>query len=161
MVLCVDEKPAVQALERTQPVLPLVMGQSSRATATYKQHGVTNLFAALNVATGTDTVASRPSARHERRGREGSILQWKPTATSARAGRGVGGGVRSSRRVLTLGFARMKLALFKRSEVWRERARTWLFELAQRSIASSEQAEDEVLLALSWVMHDHRTASYL
>src|SRR5882724_5198597 len=51
VVLCVDEKPAVQALERTQPVLPLVMGQSSRATATYKRHGVTNLFAALNVAT--------------------------------------------------------------------------------------------------------------
>jgi transposase len=63
VVLCVDEKPAVQALERTQPVLPLVMGQSSRATATYKRHGVTNLFAALNVATGKVIGACFPDKR--------------------------------------------------------------------------------------------------
>ena len=52
VVLCLDEKSQVQALERTQPILPLVFGQSERATATYKRHGTTNLFAALNVATG-------------------------------------------------------------------------------------------------------------
>jgi transposase len=63
VVLCVDEKPAVQALERTQPVLPLVMGQSSRATATYTRHGVTNLFAALNVATGKVIGACFPEKR--------------------------------------------------------------------------------------------------
>jgi transposase len=63
VVLCVDEKPAVQALERTQPVLPLVMGQSSRATATYTRHGVTNLFAALNVATGRVIGACFPEKR--------------------------------------------------------------------------------------------------
>jgi transposase len=63
VVLCVDEKAAVQALERTQPVLPLVFGQSARATATYKRHGVTNLFAALDVATGTVIGACFPEKR--------------------------------------------------------------------------------------------------
>lgn len=52
VVLCLDEKSQVQALERTQPILPLVFGQSERVTATYKRHGTTNLFAALDVATG-------------------------------------------------------------------------------------------------------------
>ena len=52
VVLCIDEKSQVQALERRQPILPLVFGQSERATATYARHGTTNLFAALDVATG-------------------------------------------------------------------------------------------------------------
>jgi transposase len=52
VVLCLDEKSQVQALERTQPVLPLVFGQSERATATYFRHGTTNLFAALDVRSG-------------------------------------------------------------------------------------------------------------
>lgn len=52
VVLCIDEKSQVQALERKQPILPLVFGQPERATATYQRHGVTNLFAALDVATG-------------------------------------------------------------------------------------------------------------
>ena len=63
VVLCVDEKSSVQALERTQPMLPLVFGQSPRATATYKRHGVTNLFAALNVATGKVIGACFPDKR--------------------------------------------------------------------------------------------------
>jgi transposase len=52
VVLCLDEKSQIQALERTQPILPLVFGQSERATATYSRHGTTNLFAALDIATG-------------------------------------------------------------------------------------------------------------
>ncbi|MFI5312467.1 MAG: IS630 family transposase [Gemmatimonadales bacterium] len=52
VVLCLDEKSQIQALERSQPVLPLVFGQPVRATATYSRHGTTNLFAALNIATG-------------------------------------------------------------------------------------------------------------
>src|SRR6185436_11521573 len=52
IVLCLDEKSQIQALERTQPVLPLTFGQSQRATATYARHGTTNLFAALDVKTG-------------------------------------------------------------------------------------------------------------
>ncbi len=53
VVLCLDEKSQVQALERTQPVLPLVFGAPERVTATYRRHGTTNLFAALDVAAGT------------------------------------------------------------------------------------------------------------
>jgi len=52
IVLCLDEKSQIQALERTQPILPLVFGQSARATATYARHGTTNLFAALDIRTG-------------------------------------------------------------------------------------------------------------
>jgi transposase len=52
VVLCLDEKSQIQALERTQPLLPLVFGQPARATATYRRHGTTNLFAALDIATG-------------------------------------------------------------------------------------------------------------
>ena len=52
VVLCVDEKSQIQALERRQPLLPLVFGQPERATATYSRHGTTNLFAALDAATG-------------------------------------------------------------------------------------------------------------
>jgi len=53
VVLCLDEKPQVQALERHQPVLPMVLGKAERYTHTYTRHGTTNLFAALDVATGT------------------------------------------------------------------------------------------------------------
>lgn len=52
VVLCLDEKPQVQALSRTQPVVPTKAGQVERQTSEYKRHGTTNLFAALDVATG-------------------------------------------------------------------------------------------------------------
>jgi transposase len=52
IVLCVDEKSQVQALDRTQPLLPLEPGQAERHTHDYARHGTTSLFAALNVATG-------------------------------------------------------------------------------------------------------------
>ena len=52
MVLCVDEKSQVQALNRTQPLLPLRPGQVERRTHDYKRNGTTSLFAALDVATG-------------------------------------------------------------------------------------------------------------
>lgn len=52
VVLCVDEKSQVQALERTQPVLPMRFGQVERRTWDYVRHGTTTLFAALNTATG-------------------------------------------------------------------------------------------------------------
>jgi transposase len=50
-VFCVDEKPQIQALERTQPLLPLRPGQIERRTHDYKRHGTTTLFAALNAKT--------------------------------------------------------------------------------------------------------------
>jgi transposase len=52
IVLCVDEKSQVQALDRTQPLLPMTPGQVERGTHDYERHGTTSLFAALNVATG-------------------------------------------------------------------------------------------------------------
>lgn len=52
MVLCVDEKSQIQALDRTQPMLPLVPGVAERRTHDYERHGTTTLFAALDIATG-------------------------------------------------------------------------------------------------------------
>lgn len=52
LVLCVDEKSQIQALNRTQPILPLRPGQVERYTPEYQRHGTTSLFAALDVATG-------------------------------------------------------------------------------------------------------------
>src|SRR5260370_8949244 len=52
IVLCVDEKSQVQALDRTQPILPMRPGQAERRTHDYKRHGTTSLFAALDVASG-------------------------------------------------------------------------------------------------------------
>jgi transposase len=52
MVLCVDEKSQIQALDRTQPILPLAPGIPERRTHDYMRHGTTILFAALDVATG-------------------------------------------------------------------------------------------------------------
>src|SRR5580692_8312803 len=62
VVLCVDEKTAVQALERSQPLLPLQPGQPERRSHDYFRHGSLDLFAALNVATGQ--VIGRMRARH-------------------------------------------------------------------------------------------------
>jgi transposase len=52
MVLCVDEKSQIQALDRTQPMLPLAPGIPERRTHDYVRHGTTTLFAALDLATG-------------------------------------------------------------------------------------------------------------
>jgi len=53
LVLCVDEKSQIQALDRTQRILPLAPGVAERRTHDYRRHGTTSLFAALDVATGT------------------------------------------------------------------------------------------------------------
>jgi transposase len=53
LVLCVDEKSQMQALDRTQPLLPMRPGQIERRTHDYERHGTTSLFAALDVKTGT------------------------------------------------------------------------------------------------------------
>ena len=52
LVLCVDEKSQIQALDRTQPLLPMRPGQAERRTHDYKRQGTTSLFAALDIATG-------------------------------------------------------------------------------------------------------------
>jgi transposase len=62
LVLCVDEKTSVQALDRTAPVLPLLPGTPQRATHDSTRHGTTNLYAALDVASGN--VITEMTARH-------------------------------------------------------------------------------------------------
>jgi transposase len=52
VVLSIDEKTQIQALDRTQPLLPIDFGLSEKRTHDYKRHGTTNLFAALNTGTG-------------------------------------------------------------------------------------------------------------
>jgi DDE superfamily endonuclease len=52
LVLCVDQKSPIQALDRTQPILPIMPGVPERRTHDYSRHGTTPLFAALNIATG-------------------------------------------------------------------------------------------------------------
>jgi len=63
LVLCVDEKTQVQALERSQPVLPMRPGRPERRTHDYYRHGTLALFAALNVATGQIISATKPKHR--------------------------------------------------------------------------------------------------
>ena len=65
VVVCVDEKSQCQALERSQPILPMRSGIPERQTHDYARHGVTCLFAALEVATGQVTDACYPRHRHQ------------------------------------------------------------------------------------------------
>lgn len=65
MVLCVDEKSQTQALERTQPMLPLGLGYVEGVTHDYIRHGTTTLFAALDVATGQVLTQCKPRHRHQ------------------------------------------------------------------------------------------------
>ena len=65
LVLCVDEKSQVQALERTQPMLPLGLGYVQGITHDYNRHGTTTLFAALDVQTGTVLTDCKPRHRHQ------------------------------------------------------------------------------------------------
>jgi transposase len=64
LVFCVDEKPQVQALDRTEPVLPLRPWIPARQTHDYVRHGTTNLFAALNILDGTVLARCAPRKRH-------------------------------------------------------------------------------------------------
>ena len=65
IVLCVDEKSQVQALNRTQPILPLAPGVAARQTHDYERHGVTSLFAALDVASGVTISSCYRRHRHQ------------------------------------------------------------------------------------------------
>lgn len=65
LVLCVDEKSQCQALERTQPVLPMGLGYVEGITHDYVRHGTTTLFAALEVANGTVLTQCKPKHRHQ------------------------------------------------------------------------------------------------
>ncbi len=65
LVLCVDEKSQVQALERTQPVLPMGLGYVEGVTHDYYRHGTTTLFAALDVLDGEVITLCKPRHRHQ------------------------------------------------------------------------------------------------
>ena len=66
LVFSVDEKSQIQALDRTQPGLPLKKGRCGTMTHDYKRHGTTTLFAALDVATGSVTGQCMPRHRHQK-----------------------------------------------------------------------------------------------
>jgi putative transposase len=65
LVLCVDEKSQIQALNRTQPVLPMGLGYVEGVTHDYVRHGTTTLFAALDIATGSVFTECKPRHRHQ------------------------------------------------------------------------------------------------
>jgi len=65
LVLCTDEKSQIQALDRTQPLLPMRPGQAERRTHDYRRYGTTSLFAALDIK--TDTVIGECHRRHRAR----------------------------------------------------------------------------------------------
>src|SRR5450755_3384454 len=65
VVLCVDEKSQIQALERTQPMLPMGLGYVEGVTHDYRRHGTTTLFAALDAAKGTVIAQCRRRHRHQ------------------------------------------------------------------------------------------------
>ena len=65
VVLCVDEKTQIQALDRTQPLLPMGLGYVEGVTHDYIRHGTTTLFAALDVATGAVIAECKPRHRHQ------------------------------------------------------------------------------------------------
>jgi transposase len=65
IVLCVDEKSQVQALNRTQPILPLAPGVPARQSHDYERHGVTSLFAAMDVASGVTISNCYRRHRHQ------------------------------------------------------------------------------------------------
>jgi transposase len=65
IVLCVDEKSQIQALDRTAPMLPMQIGMPERHTHDYVRNGTTTLFAALDIATGNVTGVCKPRHRHQ------------------------------------------------------------------------------------------------
>lgn len=65
LVLCVDEKSQIQALERTQPVLPMGLGYVEGITHDYIRHGTTTLFAALDIQSGDILAQGKPRHRHQ------------------------------------------------------------------------------------------------
>lgn len=87
VVLCVDEKSQMQALDRTQPLLPLRPGQAERRTHDYKRHGTSSLFAALMVKTGVVIGECHRRHRHQEfikflNAIDGVIKETEPVGTA-------------------------------------------------------------------------------
>ena len=85
VVLCVDEKSQIQALDRTAPILPILPGTPERATHDYKRSGTSSLYAALDIATGKviGSLHSRhrsiSSSSSSRRSTERFLASWTCT----------------------------------------------------------------------------------
>ena len=104
IVLCVDEKSQIQALDRSQPMLPMRPGQPARRSHDYTRHGTTSLFAALDIATGQvigkcygrhraaefrkflDEIEAAVPARSRRPSRHGQLRHPQDTADPQLAG---------------------------------------------------------------------------
>jgi transposase len=91
LVLCVDEKSQVQALQRTQPMLPMGLGYVEGLTHDYVRHGTTTLFAALDIANGQVFAQCKPRHRHQefrltgnRRRPPWAAVSFRPVAPAAR-----------------------------------------------------------------------------
>ena len=82
-VFAVDEKPQIQALERTAPVLPMLPGVPERRSQDYVRHGTIDLFAALNTATGK--VVGKLAARHRAVDFRGTGTLGRRTAENVRS----------------------------------------------------------------------------
>jgi hypothetical protein len=95
IVVCVDEKPQAQALERTAPVLPVRPDVTEKRAHDYIRHGTTTLFAALEIATGKVTDACYPAAASRGLSNADASLGWVwPTPmASAWVWRSVRGGL--------------------------------------------------------------------
>ena len=87
LVLCVDEKSQIQALDRTQPLLPMQPGQLERGTHDYKRNGTTSLFAALDLKTSRVISQAPPAA---------SVVRWSSAVSGCYRGTGPGRSGRSS-----------------------------------------------------------------
>lgn len=102
LVLCIDEKSQIQALDRTQQIVPMQPGRIERRTHDYKRHGTTSLFAALDVATGKvmgmcaprhrskeflsflkKIDADTPADLHLQQGLHGQPFHWQATSNEA------------------------------------------------------------------------------
>ncbi len=83
VVLSIDEKSQIQALDRTQPGLPLKPGKCGTMTHDYKRNGTTTLFAALNVLDGT--VVGRCMPQHTTRNSSSSSTPWNAPSPPAKS----------------------------------------------------------------------------
>ena len=81
IVLCADEKSQIQALDRTQPGLPMKKGRCGTMTHDYKRNGTTTLFAALNMLDGSVIGTSMPRHRHQEFLRFLKLIDSRPPPT--------------------------------------------------------------------------------
>jgi hypothetical protein len=100
LVLSIDEKSQIQALDRTQPCLPMKMGRCGTMTHDYRRHDTTTLFAALNVLDGTVTGQNMQRHRHQEFSRflAGHNRQPKPVAWTKAPGEVVAAVKRGTKR---------------------------------------------------------------